>query len=197
MGVMLSAAGSLKWLRDIVGGTYDELTAQAEQWPPGTDGLTFLPYLAGERTPHADPDARGAFAGLHVRHDPGALARAVLEGVAYGLRDSLELLRELGVEPDKGRASGGGARSDLWLRIVASVLRLPLERTAVEEGSAYGAALLGGVAGGTFADVHEAVARCVRVHDTIEPDRDWAAVYERGYERYRALYPALRPLEVT
>jgi xylulokinase len=197
MGVMLSAAGSLKWLRDVVGGTYDELTAQAEQWPPGTDGLTFLPYLAGERTPHADPDARGAFAGLHVRHDPGALVRAVLEGVAYGLRDSLELLRELGVEPDKGRASGGGARSDLWLRIVASVLRLPLERTAVEEGSAYGAALLGGVAGGTFADVHEAVARCVRVHDTIEPDRDWAAVYDRGYERYRALYPALRPLEVT
>jgi xylulokinase len=197
MGVMLSAAGSLKWLRDIVGGTYAELTAQAEHWPPGADGLTFLPYLAGERTPHADPDARGAFAGLQVRHDRGALTRAVLEGVAYGLRDSLELLRELGVEPQSGRVSGGGARSELWLGIVASALRLPLARTAVEEGSAYGAALLGGVAGGVFADVEEAVARCIRVRDTIEPDRDWADAYDSGYQRYRALYPALRPLEVT
>jgi len=197
MGVMLSAAGSLRWLRGAAGGTYEELTAEAERWPPGTDGLTFLPYLTGERTPHADPDARGAFAGLHVGHDRGALARAVLEGVAYGLRDSLELLRELGVEPASGRVSGGGARSRLWLRIVASVLRLPLERTAVEEGSAYGAALLGGVAGGAFADVQEAVAQCVRVHDTIEPDGAWADVYDRGYQRYRALYPALRPLEVT
>jgi xylulokinase len=197
MGVMLSAAGSLRWLRDTVGGTYEELTAEAERWPPGTDGLTFLPYLGGERTPHADPDARGAFAGLHMRHDRGALARAVLEGVAYGLRDSLELLRELGVEPESGRVSGGGARSDVWVRIVASVLRLPLERTAVEEGSAYGAALLGGVAGGTFADVHDGVARCVRVQHTIEPERDWAEMYEHGYQRYRALYPALRPLEAT
>jgi xylulokinase len=197
MGVMLSAAASLEWLRRAVGGTYEELTAEAEKWPPGTDGLIFLPYLAGERTPHADPDARGAFAGLHGGHDRGALARAVLEGVAYGLRDSLELLQELGVQPESGRVSGGGARSDLWLRIVASVLRLPLERTAVEEGSAYGAALLAGVAGGAFEDVHEAVARCVRVHDTIEPDRAWADVYDRGYRRYRALYPALRPLEAT
>jgi xylulokinase len=197
MGVMLSAAASLRWLRGAARGTYDELTAEAERWPPCSDGLTFLPYLAGERTPHADPGARGAFAGLHVSHDRGALARAVLEGVAYGLRDSLELLRELGVEPDTGRVSGGGARSELWLRIVASVLRIPLERTAVEEGSAYGAALLAGVAGGTFADVHEAVARCVRVRDTIDPDRDWSEAYDRGYERYRALYPALRPLEVT
>jgi xylulokinase len=197
MGVMLSAAASLKWLRGVVGGAYDELTAEAERWPPGADGLTFLPYLAGERTPHADPGARGAFSGLRVRHDRGALVRAVLEGVAYGLRDSLELLRELGVKPERGRVSGGGARSDLWLRILASALRLPLERTAVEEGSAYGAALLAGVAGGAFADVYEAVARCVRVRDTIEPDPDWAGVYDRGYQRYRALYPALRPLEET
>jgi xylulokinase len=197
MGVMLSAAGSLRWLRDAVGGRYDELTAEAGKWPPGAEGLTFLPYLAGERTPHADPDARGAFAGLHVGHDRGALARAVLEGVAYGLRDSLELLRELGVEPQSGRVSGGGARSDLWVRIVASVLRLPLERTAVEEGSAYGAALLAGVADGTFADVHESVARCVRIHARIHPDPAWAEVYDRGYQRYRALYPAIRPLEGT
>src|SRR5881275_2951889 len=125
MGVMLSAAGSLRWLREVVGGSFDRLVGEAGRWQPGAEGLTFLPYLAGERTPHADPDARGAFTGLSIRHDRGALARAVLEGVAYGLRDSLELLTELGVRARVGRVSGGGARSDLWLRIVASVLRPP------------------------------------------------------------------------
>ena len=195
MGVMLSAAGSLRWLRDTVGGMYGELIAEAERWPPGADGLTFLPYLQGERTPHADPNARGAFVGLTLRHDRGALVRAVLEGVAYGLRDSLELLRGLGVEADVGRASGGGARSDLWLRIVASVLDLPLERPVVEEGSAYGAALLAGVAAGCFADVHQAVEACVRTTARIEPEPSWRDSYEAGYARFRALYPALRPLE--
>jgi xylulokinase len=118
--------------------------------------------------------------------------RAVLEGVAYGLRDSLELLRGLGVRADTARVSGGGARSDLWLKITASVLGVPLERTVVEEGAAYGAALLGGVAGGVFADVDEAVAACVRVRETIEPDPEWTAVYDDGYPRYQSLYPALR-----
>ena len=195
MGVMLSAAGSLAWLRDVAGGTFDELTAEAAAWPPGAEGLTFLPYLQGERTPHADPGARGSFTGLSLRHDRGALARAVLEGVAYGLRDSLDLLRALGVEAEVGRASGGGARSELWLTIVASVLGIPLERTVSEEGSAFGAALLGGVAAGVFADVHEAVAACVRVRDTVEPEPGWRETYEEGHRRYQALYPALRPLE--
>ena len=133
--------------------------------------------------------------GLHVRHDRGALVRAVLEGVAYGLRDSLELLRELGVDPAVGRVSGGGARSSLWLRVVASVLGLPLERTTVEEGAAFGAALLAGVRAGVFADVHEAVERAVHVRDVVEPEPAWRDAYEHGYERYRLLYPALRPLE--
>jgi len=197
MGVMLSAAGSLRWLRDnVVGGSYDELTAEASGWAPGTEGLLFQPYLAGERTPHADPHARGAFVGLSLRHERGALVRALLEGVAYGLRDSLELLKELGVEAEVGRVSGGGARSGLWLQIVASVLGLPLERTAAsEEGAAFGAALLGGVASGAFADAAEAVAACVHVTDRIEPDPDWRAAYDEGYARYRGLYPALRPLE--
>jgi xylulokinase len=195
MGVMLSAAGSLRWLRDAVGGTYGELIAEAERWPPGAEGLTFLPYLQGERTPHADPNARGAFVGLTLRHDRGALVRAVLEGVAYGLRDSLELLRGLGVEAEVGRASGGGARSDLWLRVAATVFDLPLERPVVEEGSAYGAALLAGVAAGSFADVHEAVEACVRTSGRIEPEPSWREAYEAGYARFRALYPALRPLE--
>jgi xylulokinase len=195
MGVMLSAAGSLRWLRDLVGGDYEQLTAEAERWPPGAEGLTFLPYLQGERTPHADPSARAVFEGLSLSHDRGALVRAVLEGVAYGLRDSLELLRALGVQPESARASGGGARSELWLRIVASVLGLPIERTAVEEGAAYGAALLGGVAAGVFASAHEAVEACVRVRDTIEPDAEWQKVYEERYPHFRALYPALRELE--
>jgi len=197
MGVMLNAGGSLRWLRDALapGASYDELTADAAGWGPGADGLTFLPYLQGERTPHADPNARGAFLGFSLHHDRGALIRAVLDGVAYGLRDSLELLRELGVAPEKGRVSGGGARSRLWLEIVASVLGLPLELTAVEEGSAYGAALLAGVADYTFADAHAAVAACVRVRDTVEPNPDWAKAYEEGYARFRALYPALRELD--
>jgi xylulokinase len=197
MGVMLSAAGSLRWFRDALapGASYDDLVAEAERWPPGAEGLTFLPYLQGERTPHADPDARGVFEGLSLRHDRGALVRAVLEGVAYGLRDSLELLRALGVRPAAGRASGGGARSRLWLTIVASVLGVPLELTAVEEGSAYGAALLAGVASGAFADAREAVAACVRVREHVEPDPAWSAAYEDGYARFRSLYPAIKRAE--
>ncbi len=194
MGVMLSAAGSLRWLRDTVapGVGYDELTEAAAQWPPGAEDLLFLPYLAGERTPHADPDARGAFVGLSVRHDRGALTRAVLEGVAFGLSDALHLVCELGGRAELGRVSGGGARSRLWLAIVASVLELPLERVAVDEGAAFGAALLGGVAAGVFADVHEAVAATVKPTERIEPVPEWVEIYRRRAERFRALYPALR-----
>jgi xylulokinase len=196
MGVMLSAAGSLQWLRDAVapGVSFDELVGEAEGWPPGAEGLLFAPYLAGERTPHADPDARGAFVGLSVRHDRGALVRAVLEGVAYGLRDSLELLRELGVQPELGRVSGGGARSALWRAIVASVLDLPLETTAAEEGSAFGAALLAGTRSGVFTDPADAAARCVRVRGRTNPDPGWVSAYAEGYARFRRLYPALSTL---
>ena len=198
MGVMLSAAGSLRWFRDALapGADYASLVAEAERWPPGAEGAVFLPYLGGERTPHADPGARGAFTGLTLRHDRGALVRALLEGVAYGLRDSLELLTGLGPRPEAGRVSGGGARSELWLGIVSSVLGVSLERTAVEEGAAYGAALLAGVAGGVFADVHEAVRACIRVRGVVEPDPAWGRAYAAGYERFRSLYPALRPHEV-
>jgi xylulokinase len=194
MGVMLSAAGSLQWLRDAIapGVPFQALLAEAAGWEPGVEGLLFLPYLQGERTPHADPDARGAFVGLQLRHDRGALVRAVLEGVAFGLRDSLDLLRDLGVEITTARVSGGGAQSDEWLRICAAVLGLPIERTVTDEGSAFGAALLGGVAGGVFADVGEAVAATVRASDMIEPDPTWSEMYAPLHEQYRALYPALR-----
>ena len=196
MGVMLSAAGSLQWFHERLAPDvpFDRLVEEAEGWEPGAGGIVFLPYLAGERTPHADHDARGAFVGLELRHDRGALVRAVLEGVAFGLRDCLGLLRSLGVDARAARVSGGGARGDLWLKIVASVLDVPLELTASEEGSAIGAALLGGVAGGLFSDVHDAVGRCVRVTDVVEPDPAWRDAYAELAARYRALYPALRDL---
>jgi xylulokinase len=197
MGVMLNAAGSLRWFRDTFApdASFDELTAEAARPDAGADGVTFLPYLQGERTPHADPSARGAFTGLALHHDRGTLVRAVLEGVAYGLRDSLELLRELGVAPTTGRVSGGGAHSRLWLEIVASVLDLPLERCVVDEGSAYGAALLAGVADATFSSAQDAVAACVRVRETVEPNAAWARRYGEDYGRFRALYPAIRRVE--
>jgi xylulokinase len=197
MGVMLSAAGSLQWLHDVVapGVPFDGLLDEAARWEPGAEGLLFLPYLQGERTPHADPDARGAFTGLQLRHDRGALVRAVLEGVAFGLRDSLDLLRALGVDVTSARVSGGGARSELWLRICASVLGVPIERMVVEEGSAFGAALLGGVASGVFSDVEDAVSRTVRTLDTVEPEAGWIAAYAEHHARYTRLYPALRALD--
>jgi len=195
MGVMLSGGGSFAWLSGVLGTDAATLDEDAARWPPGTEGLLFAPYLSGERTPHSDPHARAAFAGLSLRHDRGALARATMEGVAYGLRDSFELLRGLGARQEVGRISGGGMRSGLWARIVASVLDLPLERTECDAGSAFGAALLAGVRAGVFADAAEAVARCVRVTEEIQPDPAWAGAYEENYGRYRALYPALRPLE--
>ncbi|HEX6391711.1 MAG TPA: xylulokinase [Solirubrobacteraceae bacterium] len=194
MGVMLSAAGSLRWLRDAIGDGvgYDELLAQAGGWEPGVEGLLFAPYLAGERTPHADPDARGAFVGLGLRHDRGALARAVLEGVAFGLRDSLDLVTHHGGRPSAGRVSGGGGRGALWLEIVAAVLGMPLEVTRADEGAAYGAALLGGVGAGIWGDPREAVDACVRVTHTVEPRPEWVARYAELHDAFGRIYPALR-----
>jgi xylulokinase len=198
MGVMLSAAGSLRWLRDVTapGVAFDALIEEAARWEPGAEGLTFLPYLAGERTPHADPGARGAFAGLSLRHDRGALVRAVLEGVAFGLRDCLDLMVEIGADAASGRISGGGARSDLWLSIVASVLGVPLRRVAVDAGAAFGAALLGGVAAGLYEDAAAAVAQAVRTTTEIEPVPEWVEAYAEARERFVALYPALRGIRV-
>jgi xylulokinase len=195
MGVMLSAAGSLAWLGRVAGDVSPaQLVAEAERWDAGAEGLLFLPYLTGERSPHPDPGARGAFVGLSARHDRGALARAVLEGVAFGMRGSLDLVRSLGGDLDVARISGGGARSELWLRILASVLELTLEQPQVEEGAAYGAALLGGVAGGLWSSADEAVRACVRARAKIEPDPDLVERYRAERARFEALYPAVRPL---
>jgi xylulokinase len=194
MGVMLSAAGSLQWARDTFapGVPFEQLMAEAAAAPAGAGGIVFLPYLTGERTPHADPDARAALVGLSASHTRGDVMRAVLEGVAFGLADSFDLLRELGVDATVARASGGGARSDLWLRICASVLGIPVCRMSVDEGSAFGAALLGGVAGGLFANVDQAVEACVRVRDQIDPEPAWVDLYAERRDRFRALYPALK-----
>jgi xylulokinase len=194
MGVELSAAGALRWLRDATdaGTPFAALVAEAERWPPGVEGLRFAPYLAGERTPHADADVRAAFLGLGLRHNRGALVRAVLEGVAHGLADGWDLVRASGARPAVGRLSGGGGRSDLWAAIVAATLDLPLERTASSAGAAFGAALLGGVAGGVFPDVPAAVAACVRPVDRLEPDPALVAEYAARRAGHAALYPLLR-----
>jgi xylulokinase len=192
LGVMLSAGASLRWLRDVLGREvpFARLMDEAAACEPGAEGLRFAPHLAGERMPDPDPEARGAFVGLGLRHGRGELVRAVLEGVAFGLRDALELVSAVAGPQTAARICGGGGRSSLWLRIIASVLDLPLEVCHAQEGAAYGAALLGGVAAGVWAGVPEAVAG-VRVGETIEPDPEWVERYAGMRAGYRALRPAL------
>ena len=192
LAVELSAGGSLRWWRDVTGIGYDDLVAEAEAIPPGSEGLVFLPYLTGERTPHLDPLASGAFVGLTARHTRGHMTRALMEGVVFGLRDGLEIMRGLGSDPTAVRAIGGGATSELWLRLQADVYRAPIERVAVEEGAAYGAALLGHVAAGTFADVEEATSVVRVLPEVTEPDPSRAAIYDDVYGVYRSLYGTLR-----
>jgi xylulokinase len=196
MGVILSAAGALSWIADAVAepGAIPSLLEQAAAWEPGVEGLTFAPYHSGERTPHADSDVRGAFVGLGLRHDRGALVRAVLEGVGYALRDGLDLIAAGGPPPTLARVSGGGARSDLWLGILAGILDLPLQRTTSPDGAAYGAALLGGVGAGVFADARAAAQASVRATTQIDPDPAWVAGYALHRDRFRALYPVLAAL---
>jgi xylulokinase len=204
MGVMLSAGGSLRWFRDALCSEekeaaaragvdpYELITAEAAQAPLGSEGLLFLPYLTGERTPYPDPNARGVFAGLGLRHTKGHLARAIMEGVCYGLRDSLEILRELQLPLNEVRATGGGARSPFWRQMQCDVFNTPLVRMQIEEGAAFGAALLGGVAGGVWPDVPAACAATVRTREPVHPDAGAAASYDRYYPIYRSLYPALK-----
>ena len=195
MGVMLSAAGSLRWFRDAAapGVDFPELIEEAAAVPAASDGLLFLPYLTGERTPYPDPLARGAFVGLTVRHGRPHLTRAVLEGVAFGLRDSLELMRSLGLSgSSQARATGGGSRSRLWRQIVADVLETPIGTTSASEGAAQGAAMLAAVGAGWFESVEDACREWIRVTDVTAPSED-AARYSDAYDRYRELYPALAP----
>jgi xylulokinase len=193
MGVMLSAAGSLRWFRDAFapGVGFSDLIDEAKDVPSGSEGLLFLPYLTGERTPYPDPRARGAFVGLTVRHERAHATRAVLEGVAFGLRDSLELMRSIGLSgASEIRSTGGGSRSALWRQILADVLGSAIVTTSSTEGAAQGAAILAGVGVGWFGSVEEACRAQVEVTESVEPSED-ARVYPELYERYRGLYPAL------
>ncbi|MBN1867590.1 xylulokinase [Candidatus Sumerlaeota bacterium] len=196
MGVMLSAAGSLRWYRDTLapGTSYDDLLAPAAAIPAGAEGLLFLPYLTGERTPYPDPFARAGFVGLTVRHTRAHMTRSVLEGVAFGLRDSMELMRGAGLEAIRQvRVSGGGARSALWRQILADVMGCDLVTVNTTEGAAYGAALLAGVGAGHWASVGEACDATVHVMDRTEPSSPPVSAYEAMYAQYRTLYPALKP----
>ena len=166
---------------------------EAVEIPPGADGLFFLPYLTGERTPHPDPSARGAWIGLTVRHQRANLTRALLEGVAFGIKDILELLQNSGqAEIRQVRISGGGARSTLWRQILADVLQTELITVATTEGAAYGAAILAGVGVGIWENVDEACIRTVEVRDVIEQKPESAVVYNNAYAHYRELYPILK-----
>jgi xylulokinase len=206
MGVTQSAGLSLRWVRDNIGlperalehwsgvDAYDLLTKEAASVPAGSDGLIFLPYLQGERTPHLDAYARGGWIGLTASHDRRHLVRAVLEGVAFSLKDCFSIIREQGLQLEQVRATGGGAKSPLWRQIIADILGVELVTTNAQEGPAFGAALLAGVASGLYPSVVEACAATVRMVERTEPNSANSEVYAEAYETYRALYPALRPI---
>ncbi|MDK2980603.1 MAG: xylulokinase [Chloroflexota bacterium] len=194
MGVMLSAAGSLRWFRETFCPqlSYDQIVSQAVQTPKGSQGLLFMPYLTGERTPYPDPLARGGFVGATVRHGFGEFARAVLEGVAFGLRDSYELMRASGLkEIDHVRITGGGAKNPQWLQIIADVLNTSIYTVDSKEGAAFGAAVLAASGAGAFPSVSAACQQVVHRVDEVKPTAD-AAAYDALYARYRELYPALK-----
>lgn len=196
MGVMLSAAGSLQWYRDNLAPevAFDDLVAEAAAAPPGSEGLLFLPYLTGERTPYPDPLARGAWVGLTVRHGRAHVTRSVLEGVAFGLKDSFNLIQASGLAAiNQVRISGGGAKSPLWRQILADVLGVELVTVNTTEGAAFGAALLAGVGAGFYDSVEAACAATIQLTGETQPSVGSSGAYQPYYECYRALYPALAP----
>ncbi|MGW8318354.1 MAG: xylulokinase [Candidatus Promineifilaceae bacterium] len=195
MGVMLSAAGSLQWYRDTLapGTDFDALVEEAAEISPGSEGLLFLPYLTGERTPHPDPLARGAWVGLTVRHQRAHLTRAVLEGVAYGIKDSFSLIQQSGLGSiEQVRISGGGARSPLWRQIIADVLGVELVTVNTTEGAAFGAALLASVGARFYDSVPAACEQTIQLTGQTRPGAE-SETYQRTYPLYQALYPALAP----
>lgn len=206
MGVTQGAGLSLRWFKEqfgVVSGEtfdgdpYDSLTREAERVSPGADGLLWAPYLMGERTPHLDPDARAVLAGLTASHTRAHVVRAILEGVAFSLKDSFEILNELNVPCETIRLGGGGARSALWRQIQADVYGHEVETVAAEEGAAYGVALLAGVAAGAWPNVDAACEQVIRTTGRVEPNPAAVEVFHRQYRKYVALYPALRSIFTT
>ena len=203
MGVMLSAAGSFQWYKNTLGDleaklekdgqgdAYEILTRNAESVDAGSEGLFFLPYLSGERTPYADPYAKGCFIGLTLRHQKEHLSRSVLEGVSYGLNDSLELMKKLGINPDEVQLSGGGTKSSLWKQMLADIFNAPCSMVNAREGAAYGAALLASVGVGQFEDVTSASAAWIQTTEKIQPSVE-VDKYRKHYAVYQGLYPKLK-----
>ena len=196
-GVTLAAGLSLKWFRTNFGSgkSYEELDRTAESVPAGSDGAIWLPYLMGERSPHLDPNARAAFTGLTASHTSAHLTRTVMEGVAFSLRDSLEVFKENGAKVESIRLGGGGAKSRLWCQIQADVYGQKAETLVADEGAAYGAALLAGVGVKIWRSVDEACKKTIRVAERFSPDRKRVAILNEQYKKYRALYPLLRSIQ--
>ncbi|HTK08872.1 MAG TPA: xylulokinase [Ktedonobacteraceae bacterium] len=206
MGVTQGAGLSLRWVRDNIGlperalerwtglDAYEYLSQEAAGAPAGCDGLVFLPYLQGERTPHLDAYARGGWIGLTASHDRRHMIRSVYEGVAFSLRDCFAIIKEQGLHIEQMRATGGGAKSPLWRQIIADILNTELVVTNASEGPAFGAALLAGVASGVYSSVQEACNQTVRIIERTEPSQETQQAYTRAYETYTALYPALKPV---
>ncbi|MFW6301255.1 MAG: xylulokinase [Bacillota bacterium] len=195
MGVMLAAGQALSWYMDNVlpeGWDYKKLNAETAEIPAGSENLIFLPYLNGERTPHADANARAVFFGLSALHNKAHMARAVMEGVTFGLRDSLELIQDNGIDVKTVRAIGGGAKSKVWQQIIADIFNKPVELLEIEEGPAYGAALIAGVGAGIYNSLEEANQELIKVKEVIQPDPEKAKKYNELYHIYRGLYPALK-----
>ena len=194
MGVQLSSGGSLRWLRDtfFAGESYDAMTREAARIAPGSEGLVFLPYLTGERTPYPDPYARGTFFGITLRHERAHFTRSVLEGVVFGLRDQFEIFREIGVDISQVRASGGGAKSAVWRRINADITGCEHVTLGVNEGPALGVALLAAVGTGAYPTVADACRAAVKITGSTPPDASTKPAYDKIYPVFRALYPALK-----
>lgn len=205
MGVMLSAGGAFRWFRDTIGDKeveqakqagidpYEILTKEASSVSPGCEGLIFLPYLIGERTPHSDANAKGVFFGLTLRHKKEHLVRSVMEGVTYGMRDSLEIIKNLGLNVGQIRATGGGARSTLWRQIQADIYKAELVTINVSEGPAFGAAMLAGVGTGVYGSIQEITDEIVKITSQTQPIEVNTKIYDELYQVYRSLYPALKP----
>lgn len=200
MGVTQAAGLSLRWFRDNFAASaesYDQLSSEAAQVPPGAGGVLWAPYLMGERTPHLDPDARAALVGLAADHTRANVVRAILEGVAFSLKDTLTIFKELGIPVKAIRLGGGGARSPLWRQIQADVYGQAVETVQAEEGAAYGAALLAGVGAGVWASVDAACDAVVHVDKRIAADKKGVSVLQESYVKYRRIYPALRSINAN
>jgi xylulokinase len=203
MGVTQAAGLSLRWFRDRFGAVvedgedpYDALSREAARVPAGSDGVYWAPYLMGERTPHCDPNARAALVGLSASHTRAHVIRAILEGVAFSLRDSFTIFQELNVPVERILLGGGGGRSPLWRQIQADVYQHPVETVQAEEGAAYGAAILAGVGAGHWNSVEEACDAVVQTAHRVEPNPRDAAILDQAYRTYRKIYPALREISV-